>query len=653
MVQDLFATPGAGQDVDVSVFANDVVTVQTAEIGADAADAVAAARPVRRHTRHPELLPMRLARTLLALVAAAVLPSLTRGAQTLSEPATIPAPASSRAGSMPASRSKNMRLVSFSPKPAAFDTARGLTFINSDLAFGDKYVYQGNFAGLHHLGRERSGQAQVIVAAISCITSQGDPSIYGNLLFLSAEGGGNRNDCAKGGVQDPKDHMAGVRIYDVVRSGAAAAGQERADLQGLAHPHDRPEPEGQDGHLHLRLGEPGRPPRLGAGGVQGRHRPGGRDELALPARRHQGAAGPSRAGRGGDGARIFTGLDPAPRAAGRPAARRRRAAGDDRAGSAAPAPTGPRNCHDVTAYPAMNLLAGACAQLRPAGGHLQPAKSRSASTPWPTPTSRSGTRRSSATTARRSCSPTSGAAAPGRCARPTRMMEMGGNTILTIDAQAEVHAARLLQDPHGAVGRGELRVAQRRAGAGAGARHHGAGLVPGWHQRHGVHRPGPPAGAGVLRSRPDRSAAGRRRAGHATADRGVAARGHDRRVVGRLLLERPDLLVRAGPRIRHPRAAAERAAVGERDRGGEAGAVRAVQSAEPAEDRVAGGVPGGPLVSRPAGALERPGGGPDDGDRAARSTRRSSSRARPGATRSTRSRSRWTRTWQGRRTRSG
>lgn len=32
MVADLFATPRAGQDVDVSVFANDVFTVQTAEI---------------------------------------------------------------------------------------------------------------------------------------------------------------------------------------------------------------------------------------------------------------------------------------------------------------------------------------------------------------------------------------------------------------------------------------------------------------------------------------------------------------------------------------------------------------------------------------------------------------------------------------------
>jgi uncharacterized protein (DUF305 family) len=34
MVEALFDVPGAGQDVDVNVFANDVVAVQTAEIGA-------------------------------------------------------------------------------------------------------------------------------------------------------------------------------------------------------------------------------------------------------------------------------------------------------------------------------------------------------------------------------------------------------------------------------------------------------------------------------------------------------------------------------------------------------------------------------------------------------------------------------------------
>src|ERR1051326_7489195 len=40
-----------------------------------------------------------------------------------------------------------MKLVSFTPKPAVFDSARGLSFINSDLAFRDHYVYQGNFSG--------------------------------------------------------------------------------------------------------------------------------------------------------------------------------------------------------------------------------------------------------------------------------------------------------------------------------------------------------------------------------------------------------------------------------------------------------------------------------------------------------------------------
>ena len=107
-----------------------------------------------------------------------------------------------------------IRLVSFSPKPAAFDSVRGLTFINSDLAFHGHYVYQGNFSGFSIYDVANPAKP-VLVAAVPCVTSQGDPSILGHLLFISAEGNGNRNDCAKGGVQNPADHMAGVRIYDV------------------------------------------------------------------------------------------------------------------------------------------------------------------------------------------------------------------------------------------------------------------------------------------------------------------------------------------------------------------------------------------------------------------------------------------------------
>ena len=82
---------------------------------------------------------------------------------------------------------RGMRLVSFTPKPAAFDSAAGLTFINSDIAFKDHYVYQGNFAGFM-IWDVANPDKPVSVAVVPCITAQGDPSIYGNLLFISAEG---------------------------------------------------------------------------------------------------------------------------------------------------------------------------------------------------------------------------------------------------------------------------------------------------------------------------------------------------------------------------------------------------------------------------------------------------------------------------------
>src|SRR6185369_8593960 len=155
---------------------------------------------------------MPLARRAFAFVAPLVVPSLL-AAQTYpskTDPRSNLKPGRLDAGTA----ASGMRLVSFSPKPAVFDTARGLTFINSDLAFRGRYVYQGNFSGFS-IWDVSNPAKPVLMSAVPCITSQGDPSIIGNLLFVSAEGGGNRNDCAKGGVQSPKDHMTGVRIYDV------------------------------------------------------------------------------------------------------------------------------------------------------------------------------------------------------------------------------------------------------------------------------------------------------------------------------------------------------------------------------------------------------------------------------------------------------
>ncbi|MFN8573742.1 MAG: hypothetical protein U0132_16925 [Gemmatimonadaceae bacterium] len=259
----------------------------------------------------------------------------------------------------------NMKQVSFTKKPAAFDTAAGLKFINSDLAFGTHYIYQANFAGFM-IWDITDPANPVLASATKCITSQGDPTIVGNLLFLSAEGAGNRNDCGDGGVKDPKDHMAGVRIFDVSNPKAPKLVKNVQTCKGS--------------HTHTLVPSP-KDPRIIYLYVSGQQAARPETELA-GCKNGTDPADPTNSLFQLDiirvpldhpeqaevipGARIFTGLD------GRGKCERfcepedpRRAAAMAAAGRNRPAtdpnmPTGPRNCHDVTAYPAMNLLAASC-----------------------------------------------------------------------------------------------------------------------------------------------------------------------------------------------------------------------------------------------------------------------------------------------------
>ena len=254
---------------------------------------------------------------------------------------------------------KNMRLLSTTPKPAQFDTVRGLTFVNSDLAFRDNLVIQANFAGFT-IWDIKDPAKPALLSVVRCITSQGDPTIYGNLLFLSAEGAGNRNDCGDGGVKDPKDHMAGVRIFDVSDPKAPKLVKNVQTCKG-SHTHTLvPSPKDKNVIYLYVSGQQGARPETELAGCRNGNDPADAtnslyqlDIIKVELDRPENA-------RVIPGARIFTGLGGAGECKQFCAPVDPRFAGRQRQAPAEDMPDGPRNCHDVTAYPAMNLLAASC-----------------------------------------------------------------------------------------------------------------------------------------------------------------------------------------------------------------------------------------------------------------------------------------------------
>ncbi len=254
---------------------------------------------------------------------------------------------------------EGMRQLSFTAKAAEFDTARGLTFVNSDMAFRGDYIYQGNFAGFS-IWDVSNPAKPVKTAVVSCITSQGDPSIIGNLLFLSAEGGGNRNDCGKGGVQDPKDHMAGVRIFDVSDPKNPKFVKNVQTCKG-SHTHTVVPHKSDKNIIYLYVsGSSGARPATELAGCANGTDPADPENSLFRLDVIKVMLNAPEKAEVVTGARIFTGMTAAARRGGTAAGRGGRGGRGADSMAPAPVPTGPRNCHDVTAYPAMNLLAGAC-----------------------------------------------------------------------------------------------------------------------------------------------------------------------------------------------------------------------------------------------------------------------------------------------------
>ncbi|HEY4219096.1 MAG TPA: hypothetical protein VGM67_18265 [Gemmatimonadaceae bacterium] len=337
--------------------------------------------------------------------------------------------------------SEGLRHVSFTPKPPLLDSAQGLTFINSDLAFRGTTVYQGNFSGFMIWDVKNPAKPELL-SVIDCVSAQADPSIYGNLLFVSAEGGGNRVDCKKGGVKDPADHMAGVRIFDVSNPRAPKLIKNVQTCKG-SHTHTIiPDPKDKGViYIYVSGTQNARPATELAGCNNGTDAADENnslyrlDVIKVPLAHPEQAAVVT-------GARIFTGLDAAPRATSRAArggegggGRGGRGGRGGAAGAPAgppPPPTGPKNCHDVTSYPYMHLLAGACASyglLVDVSDPMHPvrldAKSDTNFSLWHTAVFSNDASKVVFT------DEWGGGTAPN--CQATSMLEMGGNTTLTIN----------------------------------------------------------------------------------------------------------------------------------------------------------------------------------------------------------------------------
>jgi len=105
----------------------------------------------------------------------------------------------------------NLRVVSTTPPARDFV---GVT--NSDLAFKDNLVIQGNYNGFQVWDISNPARPSLVVGYV-CPASQSDVSIYKNLLFVSGEGTGGRLDCGGQGVREAvsKERLRGIRIFDI------------------------------------------------------------------------------------------------------------------------------------------------------------------------------------------------------------------------------------------------------------------------------------------------------------------------------------------------------------------------------------------------------------------------------------------------------
>jgi hypothetical protein len=254
----------------------------------------------------------------------------------------------------------NLRLLSNAPTSEQF---RGVT--NSDLAFRGNYAIQGNYNG-YQVWDISNPRKPVLASSYLCPASQSDVSVYGNLLFVSAEAPSARLDCGTGGVRDSVSHdrIRGIRIFDATDiKNPKYIGNVQTCRGSHTHTVVNDPKDKENVYVYISGSSGVRSPSELPGCLSSQDDPNTAlfriEVIKIPVANPQAAAIVSSP-------RIFQGLTAPPRHT-EPvdsAQLARRAAQAAANPNAPPRPTartgGPTQCHDITVYPEIGLAGGAC-----------------------------------------------------------------------------------------------------------------------------------------------------------------------------------------------------------------------------------------------------------------------------------------------------
>ncbi len=113
----------------------------------------------------------------------------------------------------------NMNLLTAITRPEGFynpDTPGDGRFSNTDMGFQGELAFVGNYHGFNVYDISDPANPQLRTSVV-CPGGQGDLSVFGNLVFMSAQETRGRVDCGTQGVDESvsPERFRGVRIFDI------------------------------------------------------------------------------------------------------------------------------------------------------------------------------------------------------------------------------------------------------------------------------------------------------------------------------------------------------------------------------------------------------------------------------------------------------